>query len=352
MGLNYPVPLDIVTAAYDGSIAVEIGDLMFLDTDDAKPAASQADAGSEAANQAAFVPKFLGISCERKLATAAAGDIDVAVDAVREMPCASETYEIGDMVTVDEAASGTALENQKLVKTTDVTKAIGYAIQRYASATTTVLVRLMSNVCPPNMTGVGTISTTTIVGTTSVTTPILTFNGATGANEVRVPTNLADALSIEDSAGDIIVICTTTGAQSVTITPATTVTGLITSNGGIKLSGAVDLEFAGTTGQPEIVVPTNLADALSVKDSAGDLIVVTTTTGSQSITITPPLTVTGLITSNGGVAIADEKELTFGTAKLARSGNNIIATLPTSDPAEAGALWSDSGTVKVSAGGE
>lgn len=282
MGHTYPVPLDIVTAPYDGSIAVEVGDLMYYDTNDAKPAASQADGGSEAANQAAFAPRFLGVSCERKLATAPAGDIDVAVDAIREMPCASETYEIGDMVTVDEAASGTALENQKLVKTDDVTKAIGYAIQRYASATTTVLVRLMSNVCPPNMTGVGTISTTTIVGTTSVTTPILTFNGVTGANEVRVPTNLADALS--------------------------------------------------------------------VKDSAGDLIVVTTTTGSQSITITPPLTVTGLITSNGGVAIADEKELTFGTAKLARSGNNIIATLPTSDPAEAGALWSDSGTVKVSAG--
>jgi hypothetical protein len=282
MGLTYPVPLDIVTAAYDGSIAVEVGDLMFYDTDDAKPAASQADAGSEAANQAAFAPKFLGVSCERKLSTAPTDDIDVAVDAIREMPCASEAYEIGDMVTVDEAASGTALENQKLVKTTDVTKAIGYAVKRYASATTTVLVRLMSNVCPPNMTGVGAIETTTIVGTTSVTTPVVAFSGATGANEIRVPTNLADGLSIEDSAGDLIVITTTTGSQRITFTPATTFTGLITSN--------------------------------------------------------------------GGVAIADTKELTFGTAKLARAGNNLVATLPTTDPAVAGALWNDSGTVKVSAG--
>jgi len=51
-----------------------------------------------------------------------------------------------------------------------------------------------------------------------------------------------------------------------------------------------------------------------------------------------------------GLAVPNTKELTFGTSKLARSGDNIIATLPTSDPGVAGALWSDSGTVKVSAG--
>lgn len=42
-----------------------------------------------------------------------------------------------------------------------------------------------------------------------------TFAGITGANEIVVPTNLADALSIKDSASDIIVINTTTGAASV-----------------------------------------------------------------------------------------------------------------------------------------
>ena len=51
-----------------------------------------------------------------------------------------------------------------------------------------------------------------------------------------------------------------------------------------------------------------------------------------------------------GVAVPDTKEITFGTSTLARSGNNLIATLPTSDPVEAGALWVDSGVVKVSAG--
>jgi predicted RecA/RadA family phage recombinase len=51
-----------------------------------------------------------------------------------------------------------------------------------------------------------------------------------------------------------------------------------------------------------------------------------------------------------GVAVPDTKEVTFGTCKFARSGNNIIATLPSSDPAVAGALYVTGGAVKVSAG--
>ncbi len=51
-----------------------------------------------------------------------------------------------------------------------------------------------------------------------------------------------------------------------------------------------------------------------------------------------------------GVAVPDTKVIAFGTSTLARNGNNIIATLPTSDPAVARALWIDSGAVKVSAG--
>jgi hypothetical protein len=50
------------------------------------------------------------------------------------------------------------------------------------------------------------------------------------------------------------------------------------------------------------------------------------------------------------VAIAAAGVISFGTVTLTRSGNNLIAALPTTNPAVAGALWSDSGTVKVSAG--
>jgi len=49
---------------------------------------------------------------------------------------------------------------------------------------------------------------------------VLTFNGATGVNEIHLTTNLADALSIEDTAGDLVKFDTTTGTQILTITPA------------------------------------------------------------------------------------------------------------------------------------
>lgn len=147
--------------------------------------------------------------------------------------------------------------------------------------------------------------------TVSVTTPSLLLTGTTGNQTVTLTTNLADALSIVDGAGDLIVVTTTTGSQLITITPATTVTGLITSNGGITLSGAVDFTFTGTSGQCEMVLTTNLADALSIRDSAGDLIVFTTTTGTPAVTITPATTVTGLLTSNGGITISGAVPLTF-----------------------------------------
>lgn len=52
-----------------------------------------------------------------------------------------------------------------------------------------------------------------------------------------------------------------------------------------------------------------------------------------------------------GAAIGDSKEVTFGSSKLVRSGNNIIVTLPTSKPAGvAGALYVDGGVVKVADG--
>ena len=61
-------------------------------------------------------------------------------------------------------------------------------------------------------------------------------------------------------------------------------------------------------------------------------------------------TVTARITVERTVVLLDGASVTFGTRSLARSGNNIIASLPTSDPGVAGALYNDSGTLKISAG--
>ncbi len=61
-----------VVAAVAATTVIEIGDLLWQDTDNAKPAALLADSGSKAANQAALVRKFLGVA----MARSRAGDND------------------------------------------------------------------------------------------------------------------------------------------------------------------------------------------------------------------------------------------------------------------------------------
>ncbi|MDP3936852.1 MAG: hypothetical protein Q8R92_01805 [Deltaproteobacteria bacterium] len=80
---------------------------------------------------------------------------------------------------------------------------------------------------------------------------IISFNGVTGANEIRLVTNLADALSIEDTAGDLIVFDTTTGTQVITLTPDVTLTGVLTANAAVQVTAgaatpAVALRFGAT----------------------------------------------------------------------------------------------------------
>jgi hypothetical protein len=70
----------------------------------------------------------------------------------------------------------------------------------------------------------------------------------TGVYDITLKDTVADALSIVGGTTDMIVFCTDT--DSITITPPLTVTGLITSNGGIKVgaSGAgFDVIFYGDT---------------------------------------------------------------------------------------------------------
>lgn len=50
------------------------------------------------------------------------------------------------------------------------------------------------------------------------------------------------------------------------------------------------------------------------------------------------------------LAVADGSAVTFGTHGIARSGNNLVVTLPTSDPGVANALYVTGGAVKVSTG--
>ncbi len=134
-----------VVAAVDSATVIEIGDLVFQDTDDAKPASAQADQGTEAANQELFVHSFLGVAMQRS----SAGQTDavrVASTGVFELDCASSTFELGDLVGLQEDASGESLRSQLVTKVTDPRYAVGRVAKRVPVAATSVLVDIRSTI--------------------------------------------------------------------------------------------------------------------------------------------------------------------------------------------------------------
>jgi hypothetical protein len=134
-----------VVAAVDSATVIEIGDLVWLDTDDAKPASAQADQGSETANQEKFADNFLGVAMQRSR-SGESSPIRVATTGVFELDCPSGTFELGDLVGADENAAGDALLNQQVAKVTASSRAIARGAKREAAAGTSVLVDVRSTV--------------------------------------------------------------------------------------------------------------------------------------------------------------------------------------------------------------
>ena len=134
-----------VVAAVDSATVIEIGDLVYQDVDDAKPASSQADQGSETANQELLADNFLGVAMQRSRS----GDSDpvrVATTGVFEFDCPSGTFELGDLVGVDENAGGNGLLDQQVAAVSASTYAIGRVAKRVATAAQSVLVDIRSTI--------------------------------------------------------------------------------------------------------------------------------------------------------------------------------------------------------------
>jgi hypothetical protein len=129
----------------DAATVIEIGDLVYLDGDDAKPAASQPDAESAENNQAAFHAKFAGVAMQRSRS----GDVEpirVATTGVFEFVSASATYEVGLLIGPAGNAGEDGLENQKVVGVESADLAIGRCARRVVPADVKVLVDILSTV--------------------------------------------------------------------------------------------------------------------------------------------------------------------------------------------------------------
>jgi hypothetical protein len=134
-----------VVAAVDSGTVIEIGDVLWLDTDDAKPASAQSDQGSETDNQTLLTVNFLGVAMQRSRS----GDTDpvrVATTGVFEFDCPSGTFEIGDLIGVDENSGGTLLLDQQVDSVASSAYAVARVAKREPSAATSVLIDIRSTV--------------------------------------------------------------------------------------------------------------------------------------------------------------------------------------------------------------
>ncbi len=131
-----------VSAPVDSATVIEIGDLVYLETDDARPATSQADLGTEAQNQEGFHDKFLGVAMQASR-NGDTAPIRVATTGVFEFISASATYELGALVGL---VGATTLADQEVKAVATENLAIGRVAKRVNPAGTTVLVDIVSTV--------------------------------------------------------------------------------------------------------------------------------------------------------------------------------------------------------------
>ncbi len=152
------------------STAISVGDLLYWDTSakTLKPMDVYVGSGTAATDRTALSPLFAGVALQGKLAADTTAGypgfsgevISCATDALYEAACVSATFEPGALVAVvsSGAAAAGAISPQTLVATTTAEQAIGYVVERYAAATTTVRVRLIGRWSPFKYTDVNNIT--------------------------------------------------------------------------------------------------------------------------------------------------------------------------------------------------
>jgi hypothetical protein len=134
-----------VVIPVDTGTMIEIGDLVYLNTNMAEPASQYANQGSAGANQAAFHTLFAGVAMQRSRV----GDtspIRVATTGVFEFACGSATFEVGALVGAAQDGGATHLDNQQVVAVEAPSSAIGRCAKRVNPADTKVLVDIVSTI--------------------------------------------------------------------------------------------------------------------------------------------------------------------------------------------------------------
>lgn len=130
--------------AVDSSTVIEIGDLLWLDTDDVKPACDLTWNTDLTTTQADFAAKFAGVAMQAS-GDSETDEVRVATTGIFEFVCDAATFEVGDKINCAKQ-TGNALENQKVVAVSN--NPIGKLAKREPSISTSVLVEIRASVVP------------------------------------------------------------------------------------------------------------------------------------------------------------------------------------------------------------
>jgi len=135
-----------VMLAVDSATVIEIGDLVILETDDARPASSVTYGASLAATQEAAHDKFVGVAMQASPA-GQAGEIRIATSGVFEFVQAAATVQVGTRIGIDDNLAADALLDQQVIAVAEGSPqlAIGRCA-RLASNATSLLVAIHSTV--------------------------------------------------------------------------------------------------------------------------------------------------------------------------------------------------------------
>lgn len=137
-----------IAVLFPASVVQTRGNLMWLDTATPKKASLQTDTGSEAGNQAAFSPLFLGVCGEDRLAADATTLTGVVItDGIFDMTCSSQAWQHGDLIGIARDSSNTVNYDQQVTKVAHPALAIGVCVKSSGgTSVTTVRGRLTSKV--------------------------------------------------------------------------------------------------------------------------------------------------------------------------------------------------------------
>ncbi|MCE9566355.1 MAG: hypothetical protein K8U57_30395 [Planctomycetes bacterium] len=138
--------------------------------------------------------------------------------------------------------------------------------------------------------------TKTFTGDVTISGSNLAFSGTTGQNNITMTDNLASALTIEEGSNVYLKFVTTNSGEG------------ITASKDLTMASGTDITFTGTTGQPQINLTDNLADALSICESTNDYITFTTTNSSEAVNL------------GQNLVIADAKNITVNATTGTKIG--------------------------------